>query len=319
MIKKQQKTGWPHAFVKFGTCLGAAIALTLSGCGSAQDHKTPENKSASKTAPHATSPALWVVKDADTTIYLFGTVHLLKPGMNWFEGDVKNAFDRSDELVLEVVEPDESEMGTIVTRLALNPNGPTITSRLSGKDKEAYLKALADYNLPPASMDYLDPWMVAVTLSITPLAKLGYDQNLGVEKQLSEAATKAKKPISGLETVEQQLGYFDSLPEDAQLHYLNVTVAELPQVEKEFNQLLAHWAAGKPDELAKQMNASLEATPELAKALLYNRNANWTGWIEKRLAKPGTVFLAVGAGHLAGKDSVIDMLGQHKLKVTRVQ
>lgn len=305
--------------MRIGTAMGAAIALSLSACGSAQD--SPGNSlSAPSADPQASpSPALWVLKDEDTTIYMFGTVHLLKPGMNWFEGEVKTAFDQSDELVLEVIEPDEATMGPLVTRLALNPDGPTITSRLSEDEKTRYLKALSDYNLPATAMDYLDPWMVAITLSIAPLTKLGYDDKEGVEKILTESAQKSGKSMGALETVEQQLGYFDALPQDAQIRYLNATVAELPGVEKEFDLLLSNWAAGKPDALAEQMNASLEATPELAKALLYDRNGNWVKWIEERMKKPGTVFLAVGAGHLAGKNSVIDMLGQRRLKVTRIK
>ena len=304
-------------------CAGAGLALSLAGCGSSREHKAPvaaeaSPETAGREAAGLTRPALWQVKDKDTTIYLFGTVHMLKPGINWFDGPVKAAFDASDELVLEVVEPDPAKMNSIVTRLALNVNGPGILNRLTPDEKTAYLKALSDYGLPAATMDQLDPWMVAVTLSVAPLERLGYDSGIGVEKTLEKTARDQGKTVTGLETAEQQLGYFDALPEKAQMVYLNTTVAELPQIEDEFNKLLDNWARGKPDALAEQMNASLEATPELAKALLFDRNARWADWIAARMKRPGTLFLAVGAGHLAGKDSVIDMLAQHRFTVTRL-
>ncbi len=295
--------------------LGAGLALSLAACGSSKEN--PATPNTVQTIASA-QPALWELKDEDTTIYLFGTVHMLKPDIVWFDDEVKAAFDRSDELVLEVIEPDPAKMNAIVTSLALNVNAPTITSRMTPEEKAAYLKALNHYGLPSATMDQLDPWMVAITLSVAPLEKLGYDSGIGVEKTLEKTAHEQGKVVTGLETAEQQLGYFDTLPEKAQLTYLNTTVAELPTVEKEFNQLLRNWAEGKPDALAAQMNASLDATPELAKVLLFDRNARWTDWIEKRMKQRGTVFVAVGAGHLAGKGSVIDLLGQRHFKVRRL-
>lgn len=298
--------------------IGAGLALTLAACGSSRESKESKAQTLAEQPASSARPALWELRDADTTIYLFGSVHMLKPGITWFDREVKAAFDRSDELVMEVLEPDPSKMAAIVTRLAVNADGPGIISRMTPEEKGRYLKALSDMGLPAATMDQLDPWMVAITLSVAPLERLGYDQNIGVEKTLEKEARAAGKMLTGLETAEQQLGYFDTLPEKAQLVYLNTTVAELPKVESEFNLLLRNWAEGKPDALAEQMNASLEATPELAKALLFDRNARWADWIVKRLEQPGTVFLAVGAGHLAGKDSVIDMLGQRKLTVKRL-
>ncbi len=303
--------------------VGAGLALTLAACGS------PERSEASAPAAQATQPAkpatasaepaLWELKDSDTTIYLFGTVHMLKPGITWFDDEVRAAFDRSDELVMEVVEPkDPSAMNAIVTRLAVNIDGPPVSSLLSPEEKERYLQALAENNLPAAAMDQLDPWMVAISLSVAPLVRLGYDQNLGVEKTLEKAAQEEGKAVSGLETTEQQLGYFDTLPRPAQISYLNTTVAELPEVEREFDRLIRSWAEGKPDALAAQLNESLEETPEMAQRLLYARNANWTDWIAKRMERPGTLFIAVGAGHLAGKGSVIDLLGKRHFTVRRL-
>ena len=263
-------------------------------------------------------PALWVVKDADTTIYLFGTVHVLKPGLGWFDEGVKAAFDKSDELVLEMIEPDAATMQGLIMKTALNPKGPTLTEKLPADKREAYAKAMTDVGVPAAALDRFDPWFAAVTLSIAGLPKLGYDPESGAERTLSVAAKAANKQVIGLETAEQQLGYFDALPEPLQVKFLVSTVDDYPRMATELDKMIASWSAGDPEALGKTMNEELADTPELSKVLLADRNTRWAEWIEQRLQKPGTVFVAVGAGHLAGAESVQAQLAKHKLTATRV-
>lgn len=264
-------------------------------------------------------PALWVLSDSDTTIYMFGTVHMLTPEVQWFEGNMKKAFDRSDTLVVEVARDDPEKLNVIAAKLALNSDAYTITQVLTPRQRDRYLAALKTYNLPAQAMDRLDPWYVSITLSVIPLMQLGYKQDLGVDKVLETAATDMGKTIIGMETAEEQLGFFEDLPRPVQIKYLNSTVKELPKVRSEFARLIQDWSAGKPDALARQMNKSLEETPELARPLLLDRNARWVEWIVKRMEQPGVVFMAVGAGHLAGKGSVIDLLGAKHLSVRRVR
>lgn len=263
-------------------------------------------------------PALWVIKDADTTIYLFGTVHVLKPGLGWFDEGVKAAFDKSDELVLEMIEPDAATMQGLIMKTALNPKGPTLTEKLPADKREAYAKAMTDVGVPAAALDRFDPWFAAVTLSIAGLPKLGYDPESGAERTLSVAAKAANKQVIGLETAEQQLGYFDALPEPLQVKFLVSTVDDYPRMATELDKMIASWSAGDPEALGKTMNEELADTPELSKVLLADRNTRWAEWIEQRLQKPGTVFVAVGAGHLAGAESVQAQLAKHKLTATRV-
>lgn len=263
-------------------------------------------------------PALWVIKDADTTIYLFGTVHVLKPGLGWFDEGVKAAFDKSDELVLEMIEPDAATMQGLIMKTALNPKGPTLTEKLPADKREAYAKAMTDVGVPAAALDRFDPWFAAVTLSIAGLPKLGYDPESGAERILGVAAKAANKQVIGLETAEQQLGYFDALPEPLQVKFLVSTVDDYPRMATELDKMIASWSAGDPEALGKTMNEELADTPELSKVLLADRNTRWAEWIEQRLQKPGTVFVAVGAGHLAGAESVQAQLAKHKLTAARV-
>ncbi|THD34722.1 MAG: TraB/GumN family protein [Sphingomonas sp.] len=263
-------------------------------------------------------PALWVVKDADTTIYLFGTVHVLKPGLSWFDEGVKKAFDSSDELVLELVQPDPAAMQGLVMAKGFDMTGPTLSSQLPADEQPMYLKALTDNGLPAAAFDHARPWFAATTLSILPLMKLGYDPKSGPESVLTEAAAAEKKPVEGLETAEQQIGFLSGLSQPVQLTFLESTLKDLPKTAENMDKMVGAWSRGDPAALGEIMNEGLTDSPELAKALLFDRNARWAQWIKARLAKPGTVFIAVGAGHLAGKQSVIEQLKALNLTATRV-
>ncbi|MEI4507562.1 TraB/GumN family protein [Sphingopyxis sp. CCNWLW253] len=277
---------------------------------------------AAAAAPATTDadPALWVVKDKDTTIYLFGTVHVLKPGLGWFDEAVKTAFDKSDELMLEMVMPeDQAEMLKVMMPLAIDQSGKTLSSRLDAQQLEAYQAALASLGIAPAQFDMFEPWFPAMTLSVLPLTKLGYDPEQGVEKLLTASAKKTGKPVAGLETPTEQLGFFDTLPETQQIAFLNSVVKDLDKLGPQLDTMVGQWAKGDPDALAVTMNESLAATPELAKVLLWDRNARWADQLKARMDRPGTVFVAVGAGHLAGAKSVQDYLKAHGLVAKRVQ
>ena len=138
------------------------------------------------------------------------------------------------------------------------------------------------------------------------------------QKVLSAAAKERGKTISGFETFTQQLGFFASLSDKAQAEFLGSVVDELPQMGMMVDTMVADWGRGDPDALAKLLNEDLDANRELAETLLYKRNARWADWIKARMDQPGSVFVAVGAGHLAGKDSVQDLLAQRGLKVERM-
>lgn len=293
----------------------AAGLLLLTGC-------SQEQQAAARVPPAQASyvtPALWQVKDEDTAIYLFGTVHVLKPGTIWFKGGIKRAFDASDELVLEIVEPEDPQaMAASMAHMALARDGVKLSDRLDADMRGKYQTAMAANGLPWQMFEPFNPWMAGMALAVKPLEKLGYKADLGAEKTLTAAAKAAGKKVGALETVEQQLGYFAGLPMDSQVKFLNATVEGLPDMDKEFSRLIVHWKEGDPDKLAAEMNESLDTTPELAQVLLIQRNANWAKWIKERMARPGTVFIAVGAGHLAGKGSVQDQLNEMGVTSNRV-
>ncbi|MBY0300597.1 MULTISPECIES: TraB/GumN family protein [Sphingomonas] len=287
-----------------------AIALLLALPACAQQ--------ARDSSPTDADPALWVVKDADTTIYLFGTIHVLKPGLSWFDEGVKKAFDASQTLVLEMVEPDAATQQRVVMAKAFDPAGTPLTQALPPNYRGAFATAMGQGNVPAAAYDKMRPWFAAVTLSLLPIQKLGYDPANGPEAVLTKAARAAGKKVEGLETFEGQLGIFDGISRDGQLQLLESTLDELPKVETTFETMVSAWAKGNPDGVAAEMNESLKDSPEVAKTLLTDRNKRWAAWIAERMKQPGTVFIAVGAGHLAGDQSVQAQLGAYKLNAVRV-
>lgn len=268
--------------------------------------------------PVNAKPALWKVADKDTTIYLFGTIHLLKPETHWFDGKIKTAFDASDELVLEMVEPSPGEAQKIVLSRAIDPDGPPLSQKLTPADAEKYRAALRTVGIDVAALESFEPWFASTLITMAPMQKLGYDPSSGAEKVLTAQAKATAKKIGALETMDQQIGFFDTLPEAQQIQFLNSAVSELPEAQKVTSEMIGSWAAGEPDRLAAVMNEGMAILPEIKKVLLTDRNKRWADWIADRMDRPGTVFIAVGAGHLAGKESVQAMLKAKKLKAKRI-
>ena len=264
-------------------------------------------------------PALWVVRDADTTIYLFGTVHVLKPGLGWFDEAVKEAFDASDELKIEVQLPeDPSSLAPLIGALATAPAGTTITGRLTPAQLESYTAGLGQFGIPAAALDGFDPWFVSLQLATVLYMRSGYQPGRGAEAVLTAAARAGSKPVSGLETVEEQFGFLDSAPDAEQIAGILQLLADVPEASATFDRLVASWAAGDVGRTAELMNEGMTSTPETARILLTDRNRRWADALKARMDQPGTVFVAVGAGHLAGTGSVQDFLAERGLAAERV-
>jgi len=263
-------------------------------------------------------PALWRVERADTTIYLFGTIHLLRQEILWFDGPVRRAFDAAQDVVLEVVDEGGAQMQNFLMARDVAPNSTPLSSQLPKEQGEKLLAAMADNGAPAILFDHVKPWVAAMTLPVLVVEKLGYSAASGVDRAIKAEAIAAGKTLIGLETMAEQLGFFDSLPHDLQLALLGQTVEELPALPQTIARMIAAWGSGEPDHLAMLMNESVDSNSDLRKLLLTDRNARWADWIATRLEQPGTVFIAVGAGHLAGDDSVQHMLRQRGIETSRV-
>ncbi|MHA7818281.1 MAG: TraB/GumN family protein [Erythrobacter sp.] len=294
----------------FGALLGSSPAF-------AEAHAEASVEATLPSGPEG--PALWQVADEDTTIYLFGTIHALDPSVVWYDAEIDAALASSDTVVTELLMDPESEaaMQQLAVQRGAFTDGTSLRSLLDGEQTAAYEAMLAGLGIPAAAFDQLEPWLAGLTLTMLPLMQQGYNLEAGVDKViLSKAGDKSK---DALETAEFQLGIFDNLPQDAQIEFLMAAVENADEVKPTLDRMVAEWIAGDADGLAAIMNEDMDEDEALAEQLLYDRNANWAEWIEARLDQPGTVFIAVGAGHLAGDLSVQDYLAKHGIETTRIQ
>lgn len=250
-------------------------------------------------------PAMWVVKDADTTIYLFGTVHALDGKGDWFNDEVKTAFDASSELVMEIITPeDPAAVAPLLQKYAFDTSGKSLTSKLSSKHQAMLAVKLKALGMPPAALDRFRPFFAAMTLTVLDMQLLGINPESGVEKVLTKAAKARKIAIGQVETMEAQMAMLGALEEKEQVRLLEKTLEESAEAKKTLAKLMSAWGKGDAKAVADMLNETNTDSPALYKLLISDRNKAWAEWIDTRLDKPGKVFMAVGAGHLAGPDSV---------------
>lgn len=264
------------------------------------------------------SPALWKVADDDTTIYLFGTIHALPKDVDWYSSAIGNALSSSDSVVTEIrMTPDMAgEMQQLVMSKGVLPAGTTLRSLLSKDQTAAYEAAMGKMGIPAAAFDRFEPWYAGMMMTMLPLLQQGYSPDEGVEKVILSKA--GEKDQQALETIDFQIGIFDELPQVSQVQFLIEAADGIDEIKPMLDKMVSEWIKGDADALAALMNEGL-TDPTIAEALLYSRNRNWADWIDQRLDQPGTVFIAVGAGHLAGEHSVQDALKAHDIDTVRIQ
>ncbi|MBP2277144.1 MULTISPECIES: TraB/GumN family protein [Sphingomonas] len=282
--------------------LGLGLALGLCACA-----RAPETKA---------HPALWRVADGDTTIWLFGTIHALPPGVDWQTPAVARAVDAADTLILEVPPADPAAARAEFVALAEQPGLPPIAARVPVADRATLARGMAVAGQSAADLDRLKTWAAALTIT----AGAGHAEQAsaaeGVEPVLTRRFTG--KAIGALETRDGQLRLFDRLPVAAQRVLLVQAAIDAQDAARGYAHLFKAWSAGDDAALATTV-APLRRDPAIGKALLADRNARWASVIVRRMARPGRVFVAVGAGHLVGPGSVVDLLRKRGLKVERVE
>lgn len=294
------------------------VAMLFGTAATAQQSLPRPQPVVAEPVPAEAHPALWKVSDADTTIYLFGTIHLLPTGLDWFRGPLAEAFEKADELVTEIPDVDAAAGQAVLLKRGILPVGQNLRDQMSAAERAQFEQTLATFGLPTAGFDRFKPWYAAVVLATLPLQRNGYTLANGVEAELARRNQALGRPRIGLETLDYQLSLFDAFPAKVQRRYLFEVISALPEIDKDVATMVEAWRMGDAGKLAAQMNAE-EDDPAMVAALLTNRNKAWSQWIKARLDRPGTAFIAVGAGHLGGKGSVQDELKALGIRSTRVQ
>jgi uncharacterized protein YbaP (TraB family) len=263
-------------------------------------------------------PAMWVIRDNDSTIYLIGTMHLLRHETEWDSTRVKKTVKESTELWLEIADiDDQAAMMRLAMKYGMDREKP-LSSKLNPAQKEKLAKAARAYGLVVAGLEPMKPWMVGMLLSVLPLQKAGYDPNAGVDRLLKEQAEKEGDKIFGLETMEQQIRIFADMPEAEQIAFLEATLDEVEKGLYQLDRLAKAWLDGDTETIGRLLVDDFKKeAPAVYEKLLVQRNIAWSEKIAEILKGSGVQQIAVGAAHLAGPDSVQVQLAKRGIKVEK--
>jgi uncharacterized protein YbaP (TraB family) len=258
-------------------------------------------------APAAAEPAMWTVRDADTTVTLFGTIHVLPPDAAWPPPALAAAMAEADSLWLEIdILSDTSATMAMITE-GTSPGRP-LKARLQPRDYEALVAVAASAGVPMSQIERLRPWLAALTLTMGAIRKAGYDE-AGADVLLAMQAQAFGTPVRGLETGAEQMGFFAALPEEEETALLIETIRTIGPETDLFETLFDAWEDGDTARLEELLVRSIWiADPDLADRLLARRNRAWAERFEEIMAEPGSRVVAVGAGHLVGTDSLPALL-----------
>ena len=296
-----------------GVAGGLALYFALSGQPAlAQQAAVP----AAQPAIQGDGPALWVVRDADSTLYLFGTVHVLRPTTGWSSSRVEAAFDSADEVWFEISDPDnQAAVMPLVQQYGLSPDKP-LSSILTAEEVAELDAAARTVGMTAAQLDPMRPWLAGLTLSVAPLVKAGYDPQSGVELVLKARAEAAGKPIKAFETIDKQIRILATMDEPVQLEFIRQTLEDFDDAVEMLDGMVDAWSRGDVAELDRVVVEDMKDTaPHVYQAILVDRNTDWANQIETLLQGSGTAFIAVGAAHLAGDDSVQAILRKRGVAV----
>lgn len=266
--------------------------------------------------PANAEPAMWVIKDSDSTIYLVGTLHLLKHGTEWKSEKVKKTVGESTELWLEIAEEgNQAALQPVIAALGMDPRKP-LSKKLNQAQRKKLAKLTAAYGVPAASLEPMQPWLAAVVLAVMPLVKAGYDPKAGIDRILRAQAVAEGDQIRGFETAEVQVRMMADLPQAVQIAFLVETLDDVEEGLELLDKIAKAWMDGDTETIARLGVAEMkQEAPAAYTKLLVDRNIAWSEQIVEILKGSGVVQIAVGAGHLAGPDSVQVQLEKRGIKV----
>jgi len=261
---------------------------------------------------------LWTVEGQHNTVYLLGSIHVLRASDGGLPQVTDAAYADAEQLVMEI-DMDEAAAEPLalvgsMQRAATLPAGQTLRGVLGSDYAHVEAQAL-EAGVDLAALDGYAPWFVALTLMTLDLAKRGFDPALGIEQTLAARASTDHKPITGLETAEQQFAVLSSLPLPEQKRFLLMSLEEAGRMDEELESMLTAWRTGDTDKLETLLTAEFDKFPELYKPLTEDRNRAWMGKLVDLLDEDDDYLVVVGALHLVGHNSVVDLLRERGYEV----
>ena len=287
--------------------LAAGVALGLLGGAPLAGARTPITPDA-----QTATPAIWSIeKPGGGTITLFGSVHLLRQDHAWRTPAFSDALAKADVVVFETPLEDamKPEVGTYIANNSINPPGVTLSTLLKPDEKEIVSRAAGEIGVAFGMLEPMRPWFAALQISVGFMMKQGFDPNAGVDKTIEAEAKAAGKQLDYFETALEQLGFFTKLTTEQETAFLVLGAKQMLETPDEFQKLIDAWSRGDVAGLDALLNEGLAEQPELGKLLLEDRNARWVEKISSVYLRDDKNYLIiVGAGHLAGDESVQAML-----------
>lgn len=253
---------------------------------------------------------LWRVQSKTATLYLLGSIHILKKGNYPLNNKIENAFDESNVLGVEANVADIGKMGLQkLMEIAFYPETESLGNHISKETYELVKKEVGSLGISPQLLNRQKPWFLAMTLMSLELLKLGYDPNFGIDMHFLSRAKE--KRIIELESLDDQLNLLSGLSDQDQELFLLYTVKDLNIIGKEMDQLIRAWTSGDTKGVESIMTKSVNEDERLSpiyEKLIYERNRNMATKIEDFLRTKDTYFVIVGAGHLVGEKGIIEIL-----------
>lgn len=263
---------------------------------------------------------LWVAQGNQNSVYLLGSIHLLRPEDHPLPSAIQLVYDDADVLVMELDMDDLDYVDVMVAFRELGVlDGEIRLADLLGEELHAQATAAAAATqIPLDLLAQSEPWLAAMTVQELLAMRVGFSGELGVEQYLTKMALADGKPILGLESISEQLGFLDGLPMPAQSQWLVHSLVDGLRIEMIVDQLVAAWRSGDIDYLERELLHEARMSPELHDALLVQRNLNWIDRIVGYLDDEQDYLIVVGAAHLVGDDGVVKLLTERDVTVSQL-
>ncbi len=254
---------------------------------------------------------LWQIESEGNRLHIMGSVHFLRAEDYPLPAEIETAYQESDRLVMEIDMDslDPAQAQAVMTRMGVSQS-QTLSQALGEENYAEAQKLAAPIGIPLKMFDSCEPWFAALSISQLRMIQLGFDPGWGIETQLTQRARHDGKPISGLETIEEQLSFMDKLDIDTQNLFLMESLREANELDEEIKTIVQAWKSGDSETLETLLLDGFEKAPALYDAILVERNRNWVEQIEELTRSSDDILIIVGAMHLVGENSVLTMLEQ---------
>lgn len=301
--------------------LCAALVVAFAGAAHADVKPPPAPPPTAEIAsPTPVRPALFVARDEDSAIYLFGTVHVRRPGSEWGGPAAQAALAEADEVWTEMDISDASQQDVqilIFNHGMASPDRP-LSSYLNKAEREQLAAAIARFNGSPEMFERMRPWLAGMMLSVLPMMQTGYEADAGVDRAVMAASGDAHPRT--FETAADQIGFFANLSDEAQREFLLDGIRGANEDASEMDEMSGAWERGDLDTLERMALVDFQRDyPELFEVLFTRRNRAWVETLTHELNGAGVDFVAVGAGHLLGEGGIVELLRARGVSVERVE